>query len=205
VDEHGGGDRSPPPGRDEARPRYGALIARIDGWAARARILHGERMQCREGCDGCCRRHLTVVPLEAQALAAAALALGNGERRGLDEHLGSWDERFGDGVVEAPCPLLREGRCLLYAARPLICRTHGFPLRTRPSGDPDAEEPSSLVWCELNFGDADARPPDERGVLDIDRVNRALGAVQELARRGGSTRRVPIRDALEAVRPVVRS
>ena len=60
--------------------------------------------------------------------------------RALARHLAEWDARHGTDPGEAPCPLLRDGACLLYEARPVLCRTHGFPLRTRPSGDPDSGE-----------------------------------------------------------------
>jgi Fe-S-cluster containining protein len=185
----------------EAAPRYRDLVARLDAWTASARALHAERMQCRVGCDACCRRHLSVVSLEAEVLAGAAAALPVERRRGLRDHLEGWDERFeGREVAGTPCPLLAEGSCLLYEARPVLCRTHGFPLRTRPSGDPASGQPGSLVWCELNFDDSDREPFDEAGVLDIDRVNRTLGAIQALHDPDDPLRRVTIREALAGVR-----
>jgi hypothetical protein len=188
---------------DPARPRYRKILERLDAWAADSRARHGERMECRRGCDDCCRRHLTLFPVEAEALGRAAAALPAAGREALAEHLAAWDERYADDPEEAPCPLLREGACLLYEARPVLCRTHGFPLLTRPSGDPDSGEEGSLGWCFRNFRDAPDRPVDPRGVLDMDRINRALGAVQALHERSGGpegSARVPIRRALAAIR-----
>jgi hypothetical protein len=187
---------------DPAAPRYREILGRLDAWAEGARVRHGERMECRRGCDDCCRRHLTLFPLEAEALARAASALPATRREALARHLAAWDESHRDAPEEAPCPLLREGACLLYEARPVLCRTHGFPLLTRPSGDPDSGEEGSLSWCFRNFGDAPERPVDPQGVLDMDRINRALGAVQALHERSGGPgggARVTIRRALATI------
>ena len=75
----------------------------------------------------------------------------------------------------------------------------GFPLRGRPSGDPDSGEAASLTWCELNFTDAARTPIPETGILDIDRVNRTLGAIQALHDPGDPLGRVTVRDALSGV------
>lgn len=34
------------------------------------------------------------------------------------------------------CPLNEEGRCILYASRPMICRLHGIPHEFAPPGQP---------------------------------------------------------------------
>jgi hypothetical protein len=189
---------------DPAAPRYREILGRLDAWAEQASALHGERLECRRGCDDCCRRHLSLFPVEAVALGRAAAALSSPEREELARHLADWDGRYGEKAGDAPCPLLREGSCLLYEARPVLCRTHGFPLLARPSGDPDSGEEGSLSWCFRNFRDAASRPPDAGGVLDMDRINRVLGAVQALHVRGSGRapdERVPIRRALEGILP----
>jgi Fe-S-cluster containining protein len=39
------------------------------------------------------------------------------------------------------CPLNAEGRCLLYAHRPMICRLHGIPHELRPAGRTAQQSP----------------------------------------------------------------
>ena len=53
-------------------------------------------------------------------------------------------DRFSEGSIGAPrnlrgaCPLLFEGRCSVYEARPLICRAYGFT----------ADENGFFMGCE---------------------------------------------------------
>lgn len=187
---------------DPATSRYREILGRLDAWTEGARALHEGRMECRRGCDDCCRRHLSLFPVEADALGRAAAELRSPEREALARHLADWDARHGEGLGEAPCPLLSEGACLLYEARPVLCRTHGFPLLSRPSGDPDSGEEGSLSWCFRNFADAETRPPAPEGILDMDRINRVLGAVQALHARfigRAAEKRVSIRRALARI------
>jgi Fe-S-cluster containining protein len=43
--------------------------------------------------------------------------------------------------VRPMCPLNAEGRCVLYAHRPMICRLHGIPHELRPPGRPAQQSP----------------------------------------------------------------
>lgn len=70
------------------------------------------------------------------------------------------------------CPLLKDGICLLYPARPLICRTHGLPLLTRHGGK------SSVDFCPENFRGIATLPGS--AVLDLDRLNETLTAINAL-------------------------
>lgn len=66
----------------------------------------------------CCATPPTLSLAEAAALTAAMDALLPATVR---ERLRT--RALADGVGTGPCPLLHEGRCLLYEARPLRCRT----------------------------------------------------------------------------------
>jgi hypothetical protein len=158
-------------------------------------------MTCEPGCDDCCQKHLSVFAVEAEGLGLVVDALPREGRERLSSLMERWDERHGGRSGEGPCPLLDRGRCALYEARPVLCRTHGFPLLSRPSGDPDGGETGSLSWCFRNFRDAPGSPIPPEGILDMDRVNRVLAAIQGLAdagRTGRGVRRIPIREALRA-------
>lgn len=76
---------------------------------------------CADGCDACCRFPVGVRLGEAMLLAAAIAAvppLAAAVRADAATTAGApWP-----ALVGRPCPLLVDGRCAVYAARPLPCR-----------------------------------------------------------------------------------
>ena len=64
--------------------------------------------------------------------------------------------------------MLVDGRCAIYDARPLICRSHGLPVAL------EAEGAGELHWCELNFRD---EPPPSASVLRLEAVNQPLAVM----------------------------
>ena len=89
-----------------------ALSARItaDGEA------HDEmdKVQCRRGCAFCCHVDVVVTPLEAIRVVAA-MRRGDAPDRRAAAH--------GPRAKNAPCPLLIDSLCSVYAMRPLACRS----------------------------------------------------------------------------------
>ena len=81
-------------------------------------------------------------------------------------------ERARRSSPDGPCPLLEESRCLLYTARPIICRTHGLPLIMTQDGE------RTVDFCPLNFQGLDTLPGN--AVIDLDRLNTTLAAVNAL-------------------------
>ncbi|HWO26029.1 MAG TPA: YkgJ family cysteine cluster protein [Kofleriaceae bacterium] len=104
--------------------RLGELHAKVDAFFARVRARHGDDMQCHTGCSDCCHVRLTVTSVEAAAIAAEIASWPADRRRAL-----------GSGAAAGPadrCAALDEaGRCRIYAARPIVCRSHGVPIRMR--------------------------------------------------------------------------
>ncbi len=97
---------------------------------ARVRIILDDNPDwlCRMGCDGCCRRLAEVPRLTAAewALLRDGLAALPPERlREIDRDIAALAEQSSRPVV---CPLLDRsaGACLVYAHRPVACRTYGF-------------------------------------------------------------------------------
>lgn len=148
----------------ESLDNYHALVERVDALARRIEAEFRAQIACRRGCDACCR-HLSLFWVEAVALAqaletlpeAAAERLREGARR---------------AVAGGPCPLLEDGACLLYAARPLICRTHGLPLL---AGEGEARR---IDYCPENFRDVERLPAG--AVIDLERLNTMLVAINAL-------------------------
>lgn len=147
-------------------PRLDALFAKVDAFFDRVTDRHGDRMRCAPGCDGCCRVQLTVTPVEADALRAHAATLAPDRREALRRR------------ALAPTPdrcaaLADDGRCDVHPARPLVCRSHGAPIRLREPGRLPV-----VTSCALNFtGDGGSAAADADCVLDQQTLSTLLGAV----------------------------
>ena len=161
---------------------YRALIARVDELCQRIGKQYRSEIACRRGCADCCR-HLSLFPVEARALADALA-----ER--APEQIDQIRRRAREAAPDGSCPLLDKGECLLYEARPLICRTHGLPLLTS-TGDA-----FSVDFCPLNFRATASLPGS--AVIQLDRLNEALAAIDALFTKeaGEPDRRVTVAEAL---------
>lgn len=109
------------------------------------------RVACGEGCTACCHQSVAATIAEA-ALIALRLADPADPRRAAI--LEAADARAAQGPRErrraaAPCPLLVEDRCSVYADRPLMCRSvlssnaascHASLAHVREGGEPTATE-----------------------------------------------------------------
>ena len=95
-----------------------------------------------------------------------------GSRRGTDAALA-------DDAPERCVMLEDDGRCAIYASRPLVCRSQGLAL-AYPSDVVPVEAvraragDKALVWCPLNFT---AHPPTGADVLDAGRLDEALAVL----------------------------
>jgi len=166
---------------------YRQLVERVDRFAAGVAQLYPDALACRRGCDGCCT-HIGISAVEAAALALAVAQLPPTEAAALRQRAERMEE--GEG-----CPLLADGICLLYAARPIICRTQGLPLLV-------TEEPGRRVdHCPLNFRGIDSLAGT--AVLELGTLNQALAAInllclRELRGQGGKLpERLPLAEALQ--------
>jgi uncharacterized protein len=149
------------------RERLHELFAKVDAFFAGASARHGEKMACRTGCSDCCRRRFSVTSIEADAIREALAALPEADRAALAERA-----RAGDPGV---CPALDgEGRCAVYAARPLICRTHGLPIRFAPASE---RALPVIDACPKNFVGEDLRAVDASSVLDQTTLSTVLAAL----------------------------
>ena len=145
---------------------YFALRDRVDAFAGRVTESFATALACRAGCDSCCR-HLTLFPVEAHALALALQSLPIAEQETI--------RKRAHAATPDACPLLADGMCLLYAARPLICRTHGLPLLMV------TENTKTVDYCPLNFTGVESLPG--WAVLDLNQLNAALATVNALFAR----------------------
>lgn len=70
------------------------------------------------------------------------------------------------------CPLLLHHRCLLYEARPIICRTHGLPIIYTSEGQRNSD------CCPHNLTESESLPGTS--VVDLDKLNTLLVAVNSI-------------------------
>lgn len=163
-----------------------ALVARVDAFERAVRARRAADVACRAGCSACCRTQLTVCDVEAALVREGIAALDAASRARIAAR----------GAAPDPdrCAFLEDdGRCAIYEVRPLVCRTHGLPLRypdgmipaeavlARAAGDP-------VTWCPLNFT---ARGPAAQDVLDAARLD-AMLAVSNRAAGGDPERRTAL-------------
>lgn len=144
--------------------QYRLFLEKVDSFATTVTTRFPEQVACRRGCDACCT-HIGVMAVEAIAISLAVAALPKGEA----ENLRSRARRM---QREKTCPLLEGGSCLIYGARPVICRTHGLPLLVEENGQRRVDH------CPLNFTGVDSLPGNT--VLNLETLNQTLTAINLL-------------------------
>ena len=149
--------------------RLPELTAKVDAFFARVADRHGADMQCATGCSDCCHVRLSVTGVEAAAIRALVASWPAAQRAELADQ----------GPADR-CAALdpATGRCRIYAARPLVCRSHGAPIRLTRQSLPVIEA------CHRNFRHSEA---DADCVLDQGTLSALLLAVN-----GGDTTRIDL-------------
>ncbi|MFZ5569162.1 MAG: YkgJ family cysteine cluster protein [Thermodesulfobacteriota bacterium] len=143
---------------------YQKFLTQIDERCAEILADHGSYIVCRRGCDDCCR-HISVFAVEAVAMARALSRLSRAD-------LAMFRRQAAAAQPDGPCPLLDQGICRLYAARPIICRTHGLPILISQNGN------TRVDFCPKNFTGLSTLPGN--AVLYLERINETLAAINRL-------------------------
>jgi len=115
--------------------RLAELHAKVDGFFARVAARHGDDMQCATGCSDCCHVRLTITHVEAAAIRELVAGWSSEQRAELGR----------TGPEDRCAALDSSGRCKIYKARPIVCRSHGAPIRMRKDSLPVIES------CFRNF------------------------------------------------------
>ena len=147
------------------------LNAKIDAFFNRVEARHGSDMQCATGCSDCCHARLTVTGVEAAAIRAEVASWPDHQRVALVANAAT-------GPVDRCAALDPAGRCLVYAARPLVCRSHGAPIRMRVDSLPVVQS------CYRNFTHT---TPDPDCVIDQETLS-TLALAVDRADGGDGTR-----------------
>lgn len=188
---------------DDLLQEYRAATAKVDAAVEAISQRRHTEISCHAGCDACCVGGLTVLSVEAFAI-----------QEFVDAVEGDFPTRRGG----AACAFLSAaGRCTIYPVRPLLCRTHGLPIRMadpsaardpaqaaeeRPSEAPLGAKTGShgrqmlkvledVEVCHLNFQNAAPSPHD---VLDAERLSALLLVIEQRFRA-----RAGLSDACERI------
>ena len=137
--------------------RYPELAAKVDAFFTRVQQRHAADMQCGSGCHHCCYVRLTITQVEADAIRAE-VAGWTAERKA---ELAANATASSAAAYERCAALSPQGRCLVYAARPFICRSHGAPIRMRTERSLPV-----VVSCSANFTERGPAAADPDCVLD---------------------------------------
>lgn len=159
---------------------YRALVHKVALFCETQSERYRAEMACGPGCSSCCHAWLSVCAVEEAQLTAAIAALPEAKRGEIAARGQRELEREQRGESEPRCALLdADGRCAVYAHRPLVCRTQGLALRY-----PHGVVPVSAVRARLAHGDVTCCPlnftehvPAAEDVLDAERVDQLLGLV----------------------------
>lgn len=132
---------------------YRAVLAKVDAKAEEIFTRREGDVACKKGCADCCAPGLSVLPVEAFAIETA-----------LEQRLAGGDGSLPPARGERCAFLDPAGACSIYEMRPLLCRTHGLPIRM-PGGGGRGQLPvvDDDTWaCGLNFTKA---PPEADDVM----------------------------------------
>lgn len=140
---------------------YKQLTARVDALCNGIAATLGEQIACSAGCSSCCTA-ITVFPVEAAAMRETLENLPDIQTEKIRRHVS-------EHAVDERCPLLLHHHCMLYDARPIICRTHGLPIVYTSDGQRNSD------CCPLNLTEAESLPGSS--VIDLDKLNTLLVAV----------------------------
>jgi uncharacterized protein len=169
----------------EAIQSYLQLIEQLDVEIARLSRLHGSLLNCRPGCSNCCE-HFSLLPLEAAVIRQTCSELEEAELDYLHRQAGT----------NEGCPFLRLQHCLVYPARPIICRTQGLPVAYV---DPDLEV-VEISACQLNF--PTHHEFSSEGLLFLDSYNEQMLLLNQLFISGAPpspSGRVQMRDLVASL------
>ena len=154
--------------------RYSDLAAKVDAFFTRVQARHGEDMQCGTGCHHCCFVRLSITRVEADAIRAEVAGWTAERKRALTAN-----------VVTAPADhcaaLAPNGRCLIYAARPIVCRSHGAPIRMS-----DGRSLPVIQACSNNFTARGPSAVDADCILDQTTLSTMVLAVDRDAGNDGT-------------------
>jgi Fe-S-cluster containining protein len=148
---------------------YASLDEAIADGLERLRSRKGVIANCRLGCSHCCRFHIPLSIVEAHTLSQhIQREFSESQIRSLRMRTLQWHEwdgsrpgRHPSGALQKQtdlsaydhcCPLLIDGACSAYLARPFVCRTHfvsSHPWYCLAANDPESTEDAPVALTSI--------------------------------------------------------
>ncbi|MEO1270342.1 MAG: YkgJ family cysteine cluster protein, partial [Myxococcota bacterium] len=151
---------------------YNGFVRKVDAHTTRVASRHAAQMRCARGCTACCRQDLSVSRVEAERILLWLERHGVPER---DDAHGPHDAHALFFALAGPraCSFLAPGgACGIYPVRPIICRTHGFPIQLSDS---------TRDTCPLNFAtDGALEQVPAEDVIQLPLLNKTLALIERL-------------------------
>ncbi|OGR11971.1 MAG: hypothetical protein A2277_04915 [Desulfobacterales bacterium RIFOXYA12_FULL_46_15] len=138
---------------------YQTFVKRVDSHITAVKRKFPNRIACKKGCDLCCK-FLTLFPVEALTLAQAFAHLPKKIKAKVILKI---------ETEKDVCPLLIDRACVLYPFRPIICRTHGYPVYM------EKDRERLIDFCPRNFKGITSFPKET--MLDIEQLNTLLAMI----------------------------
>ncbi|MGQ9842286.1 MAG: YkgJ family cysteine cluster protein [Spirochaetota bacterium] len=132
---------------------YHKLIQELDAFTDSVIALYGNRLYCREGCSSCCILE-SIMPVELVPIvrwyAIQPVSLQTTIKQ----------------ANSMSCIFLHHDSCTIYPFRPIICRTHGYPILIN----------NKIDICPLNQG----IHFEPQHILNLENCNTMLAAINIL-------------------------
>jgi hypothetical protein len=154
--------------------RYAELATKVDAFFARVQARHGAFMNCNTGCHHCCHVRLSITRVEADAIRAEIAGWTAERKQALTANLQA-------AAADRCAALDPNGRCLIYQVRPIVCRSHGAPIRMR-----DARSLPVVQACPDNFTAHGPAAVDPDCILDQTTLSAMVLAVDRDAGNDGA-------------------
>ncbi|MBF0225164.1 MAG: YkgJ family cysteine cluster protein [Desulfobacterales bacterium] len=140
---------------------YFDLIDKVDRYCFNIQKNYGEHITCKKGCSECCV-HINIFPVEAFAISVNLKKKNNAFQKYITDRA----ELLKNSTI---CPILENDECLIYEARPIICRTQGFPLLIEKDNE------KKVDFCVYNFQQILSFSKDS--IISLEQLNVLLSTI----------------------------
>ena len=153
--------------------QYADVANKVDAFFGRVIGRYPRDMQCESGCADCCTVRLTVTAAESKAICDFVAGWPSDRRATLAANARS-------APPDHCAALDPAGRCLIYEARPIVCRSHGVPIRMTTASLPVIQS------CHRNFTEHGPAAVDPDCILDQTTLSALVLAVDRASGGDGS-------------------